>query len=221
MGLVRKRPGGGAFGVAAAALATLALVSCANGMVNGGVVDGGLETDAAAGDGSVVPSRDSGEDQSAPDTGGGCSVKIVINEVKTSGTAASDQMLELYNPNDCAVSLGRWALLYQSSAGNPASGISLHDFAAGDTIAARGFLTVASTAPMAKASGQVGLVDDTTTVVDAVAYGTITGGSYREGASAPSPPATGSIGRSPNGSDTDDNKTDFATFAAPTPGRAN
>ena len=74
---------------------------------------------------------------------------------------------------------------------------------------------------MAAASGQVGLLDDTGTLVDSVAYGTVTGGSYKEGTAAVGPASGGSIGRSPNGADSNNNKTDFKAYGTPSPGIAN
>jgi hypothetical protein len=74
---------------------------------------------------------------------------------------------------------------------------------------------------MAGTDGEVGLLDDTGKIVDAVAYGTVTATTYKEGTAAPSPPSGGSIGRSPSGVDTDNNKTDFKTYTTPSPAIAN
>jgi hypothetical protein len=74
---------------------------------------------------------------------------------------------------------------------------------------------------MQATSGQIALFDDTNTKIDGVGYGTITGGSYREGTAAPSPPANGSIGRKVDGVDTDNNQADFKTFTTHSAGAAN
>ena len=63
------------------------------------------------------------------------------------------------------------------------------------------------------------------TLVDIVAYGTVAGNTFIEGAAAPLPPKLaspgGSIERLPNGADSDDNSHDFATTNTATPGAAN
>ena len=139
-------------------------------------------------------------------------------------TQATDEFVELYNPSACAADLGNWVLKYESSAGG--TGAAGHTFMAGDSIPSMGYLvlTPASnnwTTGMAAASGQVGLLDGTGKLVDGVAYGTVTGGDYREKTAATGPASGGSIGRSPNGADSDNNKTDFKTYPAPSPGAAN
>jgi hypothetical protein len=160
------------------------------------------------------------------DSGAGCTQKIVINELKAAGTSnADDEMIELYNPSTCAVPIGNWTLKYSSASGSPPT--TLHTFSSGDSVPSKGFLVLTpggSTsfpAGLAGTAGQVGLLVDTDKVSDAVAYGTVTSGMFREGTSAPSPAAGGSIGRSPNGGDTNNNKTDFKTYGTPSPGIAN
>lgn len=233
MRLVRSRLGAGLFVFATAAAATFVVAACATG-TDGGVAldgDGGLD-DAAQRDVNVLPAKDSstGSDTGAPgDDAGSCTKNVVINELKTDGTNLNDEMIELYNPSSCAVPLGNWELKYQSGGGG--TGPAGHKFATGDSIAANSYLVVApvgapkSDAPlttgMAKDNGQIGLLDESGTLVDAVAYGAVTAGSYREGQSAPTPPTSGSIGRSPNGADTNNNKTDFTTFPTPSTGVAN
>ncbi len=225
-----RRLGGGIVLSAVAAITTLVVVACANGTATGvDLGEGGVEEDASR-DVNVLPiPKDSGP---AEDTGttpgddsGSCSMKVVINEVKTAGTNANDEMVELYNPSTCAVPLGNWELKYQSASGG--TGLAGHKFDVGDSIPAKGFLVLTPggstdwTAGMAASDGQVGLLDDTATLVDGVGYGTVTGGMYKEGTAASSPPSGGSIGRSPSGSDTGNNKTDFKTYTTPSPAIAN
>ena len=229
MRLVR-RLGGILVLAATAAIATLVVVACAKGTETGGDFgEGGVEVDASR-DVNVVPiPKDSGP---ADDTGtmpgddsGSCSKKVVINEVKTAGASPNDEMIELYNPSTCAVPLGNWELKYQSGSGG--AGLAGHKFAVGDSIPSKGFLVLTPggstdwTAGMSGSDGQVGLLDDTAKLVDGVGYGTVTGGSYKEGTAAPSPPTSGSIGRSPSGVDTGNNKTDWKTYTTPSPGIAN
>jgi hypothetical protein len=218
---------------AASALGALVLVACAKGTDNNGVADeGGLLEDDAGRDVNVVPvPRDSstvGPDGTVlppDDSGGTCAKKVVINEIKTDGATGNDEMVELYNPSACAVPVGGWEIRYQSG-GGVAVVATGHKFAAGDTIAAMGYLVLTPgagswTAGMAKTDGQIGLVDDTGTLVDGVGWGTVSGGSYREKTAATAPASGGSIGRSPNGADSDNNKTDFKTYASPSPGAPN
>lgn len=137
--------------------------------------------------------------------------------------------MELYNPNTCAISLGGWKLEYRSQSGS--GNTVLYAFAAGESIAAKSFLVLgsASFSPKDKTfstsgmadDGQVGLNDDQGKRVDAVAYGSTSSGPFREGGSAPKPPANGSIGRKSDGVDTDNNAADFKTLTTPTPGAPN
>lgn len=211
----------------------LVLIACAKGTESGALDEGGLVEEDAARDVFVLP-VDKDSSTTTPDgtvlppddsSTGGCTMKVVINELKTDGTTANDEMVELYNPSPCAVPLGSWELKYESSAGN--AGAAGHKFATGDSIAANGYLVLTPggstswTAGMSGTAGQVGLLDDKGKVVDAVAYGTVTSGDYREKTSATAPASGGSIGRSPNGVDSDNNKADFKTYPAPSPGAAN
>jgi hypothetical protein len=225
-----RRFASAAFG-ASVALSTL-VVACARGTDNVTLDEGGIVDEDAARDVNVVPvPRDSSTDADGtvlpPDDSstGGCTMKVVINELKTDGTTANDEMVELYNPSACAVPLGNWELKYESAAGG--AGSAGHKFLTGDSIPSMGYLVLTPggstnwTAGMAAGSGQVGLLDDKGKLVDGVAYGTVTGGDYREKTAATAPASGGSIGRSPNGADTDNNKTDFKTYPAPSPGAPN
>lgn len=238
MRLVR-RPGGGI--LLAASVAIAMLVACATGTDSGSGAadpgDGGAPDGDAARDVYVVPAPkdsavpdDAAVDDSGEDSGNttGCTKKIVINELKTAGASSpDDEMVELYNPNTCSVPLGSWTIKYQSASGS-GSPSTRATFATGDAISAKSYLVLTPTsssaklaAGMAADNGQIGLLNDTGGVVDAVAYGTVTGGTYREGTAAPSPPPGGSIGRSPNGVDTNDNSVDFKAYATPSQNVAN
>jgi hypothetical protein len=227
-----ERLGGGCLFAGAAAITTLVVVACANGTATSvDLGEGGTVEEDAGRDVNVVPTP---KDAAPPeDTGttpgddsGSCTQKVVINELKTEGTSnANDEMVELYNPSTCAVPLGNWEIKYASAGGG--TGLAGHKFAVGDSIPSKGFLvlTPGGSTPLtpgfAGTAGQLGLLDDKGTLVDAVAYGTVTTKTYAEGTSAPSPPSGGSIGRSPNGTDNNNNKTDFKTYTTPSPGIAN
>ena len=232
LGRAMQRLGGGLLFAATAAITTLVVVACATGTESGGGFgEGGLIEEDAGRDVNVVPvPKDSaaGEDTGTTpdDSGPGCTQKIVINELKVAGTSnANDEMIELYNPSTCAVPIGNWTLKYSSGSGSAPS--ARHTFSSGDSVPSKGFLVLTPggstdlTPGMAADNGQVGLLDDTGKVIDAVAYGTVTSGMYREGTAASSPAAGGSIGRSPNGGDTNNNKTDFKAYGTPSPGIAN
>ena len=84
--------------------------------------------------------------------------------------------------------------------------------------------TYGTTGIMASAGGAIGLRDGAGKLIDSVGYGTATN-SFVETVAAPMPvtaPSPGnSIARSPNGADTNNNKTDFKTTTKDTPGAAN
>jgi Lamin Tail Domain len=230
--LVRSWKGGGSV-IATAAIMTLVMIACAKGTDSVDVSDEGGAGDAR-GDLVVIPDPDSsippidgGTDapvDSPPATG----THVVINELQTEGSNANDEFVELYNPTSSTVSLANWEIRYASGGGG--AGGAGHKFNGTASIAAGAYLVLSGgtwTPGMQQSDGQLGLFNATLpaagTLIDGIGYGTVSGGSihYNEGQSAPSPPASGSIGRSPNGGDTDSNKTDFKTFATPTSGNAN
>jgi hypothetical protein len=236
----RTRLAGGALLAKAAAFATCVLfvVACAKGTElltidddgGVGVDDGGTTPDVF-----VIPSQDSAmpDTDSSPMPGndsGTCTKKVVINEVRTDGTTASDEFVELYNSSSCAVSIASWQVMYEAAAGGTA--LVKYKAPAGTMIASNAYFVLGAsgfsgtkndtlTSGLKDTDGQVGLTDDTGKVIDAVAYGTVTGGDYREGQSAPSPVSGKSIGRMPNGTDTDKNSADFKGLTASSPGAAN
>ncbi|MDB4945742.1 MAG: type sorting protein [Labilithrix sp.] len=232
MRLVRSWVGGGTVTVAlkacviAAAVATL-LVACATGTdtvdFTQGAVDaeGGTPGDGSGGrDSTVDPLDDAGadakKDGATPPTGAS---HVVINELQADGA----EFVELYNPTGASISLSGYEIKYQSAGGG--AGGAGHAFGSGDSIGAGTFLLLTKAngkwvEGMAGAAGQIGLFDGST-LVDAVAYGSITGGAYGEGSPAPAPPTGGSIGRASDGVDSNKNAADFVTFTTPTPGSAN
>lgn len=227
---------GGKLFAAVGITTTLVVVACAQGTTGGVGLDDDAGIDAGERDVNVVPTPDDGSTSDDADTGmppgdsSTCDKKVVINELMSDGASASDEFVELYNPGTCAVALAGWTLKYESASGG--AGSAGYVFVAADSIAAKGYFLLASGAVsgtkdgtwisgMAAAAGQVALLDDKSVMIDAVGYGTITGGSYHEKTSAPAPVSGGSIGRIPNGTDSDSNSADFKKIASPTPRAAN
>lgn len=229
MRLVRSWLGG-----AISAVALCAAAACARGSedlveeVDAGSVDAGPDATRPLPDGSP-PDKPQVED--AGNDAGGCTRRLVINEVQTRGATASDEFVELYNPNSCAVSIGGFRLAYKSSGNSPASGTTLHTFTAGTSIPANGFYVVGTASfPGAKDAtfnggmaddGQLALFEDDGSLRrDSVGWGTAAG-DYVEGSAAPKAPTNGSVARKSDGVDTDDNAADFSAAATPTPGAPN
>ena len=177
---------------------------------------------------STVPGSDGGATDSGTDAPAPTGAHVVINEIQTAGSGAGSELVELYNPTSTAVSLANWEVRYASSGGG--AGTAGHKFNGAASIPANGYLVLKPSdntwmAGMQATAGQLGLFDGAGTggtLIDGVGYGTGSGGIvYREGQSAPSPPSGGSIGRSPNGVDTGNNKNDFKTYTAVSAGTAN
>jgi hypothetical protein len=174
-----------------------------------------------------------------PDLATPSNCHVVINEVQT-GTSASgtEEFAEIYNPCASDVSVAGWKLGYRAATNTDAVGVSddstLYTFA-GSLTAGSYFVLggvnfkgtkQGSLATGLAASGSVALRGAAGTVVDSVAWGTITAGNaFVEGTAAPTPPTLaspgGSIERMPNGTDTDHNNSDFSTTSTATPGAAN
>lgn len=209
------------------------VVACAKG-TSGDTTD---DADAAAPDDGggrdvFVQPKDVGvQDAPGPDDGGDCTQTILINELEPDGTGGAE-FIEIYNPGPCAVPLDGWHVEYRSSADN--QGPPLHAFQTGDSIGSKtyyvlGNQTFANTAKvdvtitggMGNSGGQIALTDGAGKIIDAVGYGTITGGKTFTEGSAAAVPATGkSLARTPNATDTNDNSKDFKV-ATPSPGVAN
>jgi hypothetical protein len=161
------------------------------------------------------------------DGGAGCTP--VVNEIMTTGTKASDEFVEIYNPCTAAVDLTGWSLGYRSAANNagPALYVFTQKLAAGSylVIAGAGFVGPSDgnfkSGGLAQTGGAVALLDPTGAVADSVAWKTLSAtNTYTESMPAPNPPAGQSISRLPNGHDTNDNSADFQVTAI-TPGAAN
>lgn len=169
---------------------------------------------------------------------------IVINEVYggggNGGSLYKNDFIELYNNGNTPYSLAGWSVQYNSSAGTgswqvtslsgsiPAHGYYLIQEAVGAGGTANLPTPDATgTIPMAAGAGKVALVNNTaaltgqnpltTSIVDKVAYGAVTGGGFEGTGSAPAPSATNSIQRTPTGFDLNNNSTDFTSITPPTP----
>ena len=165
-----------------------------------------------------------------------------INEILT-GTSAGDgglteEFIEIYNPCGSAIDLTGWKVGYRSATNvsppPPPDSTTLISFAT--TIAAKGYLLYGGAnypgqvdgklgASMAQ-SGSMGLRDPGGTIVDSVAFGTVMqGNAFIEATPAMNSPLSTppgiSIGRIPNGVDTNDNSRDFAQSTQITPRAAN
>jgi len=172
-----------------------------------------------------------GADLATPGCGLG---QIKINEVQTAGgSSASDEFVELYNPCGNPVSLAGASLKYRSATG-------ITDNAMADltgTVAANGFYLLASSsyagaaAPdqpkgwkslsgIAATGGGIGLEDGAGNRIDSVGWGSANN-TFVEKSAAAAPAAGHSIGRKPDGNDSNDNSADFQEFTTPTPRAAN
>ncbi|HEX7904050.1 MAG TPA: choice-of-anchor J domain-containing protein [Chitinophagaceae bacterium] len=169
---------------------------------------------------------------------------IVINEVYggggNGGSLYKNDFIELYNNGNVPYSLAGWSIQYNSSAGTgpwqttslsgsiPPHGYYLIQEAAGAGGTANLPTPDASgSIAMAAGAGKVALVNNTValtgqnplniSIVDKVAYGSVTGGGFEGAGSAPVPSATNSIQRTPTGFDSNNNSTDFTSITPPTP----
>jgi hypothetical protein len=199
------------------------------------MTDGGDHTDQVS-QGPPVGGDDGSTDASVDMSSNNINLcdmhKVKINELSTGGTGgATDEYVELYNPCSADVSLLGAKLVYRAAT----SGGDNFTFAtfASQNIPAKGYFVVANgnftgTADikpfqggggMAVAGGGVALRDGQDAVIDSVGWGTAVN-AYVEGTVAPAPPTSQSIARTPNGTDSNNNASDFQ-LATLTPGAAN
>jgi hypothetical protein len=155
-----------------------------------------------------------------------------LNEIVTGTTAqpngTSEEFIEIVNPCPAAADLSGSVLVYRSERGSHDVNLVRLD---GLRIPAGGFGVCAQKAysgpadlryggALAASGGGLAILDDAGQVVDSVGWGSAMNGFERTHA-APAPALGASIGRIPDGANTDDNAKDFRATAAPTPGRAN
>lgn len=216
------------------------------------VADAGTPMDAPDVREASVDAQEAGVDvqDSGPDVrdaaaeaeaGPVCTPVLVVNEVQSRGTTASDEFIEIYNAGTCAVNLEGWSLVYLSSSGSgsPSSkwmGTAAQTLAPGQygvvisgsvgTIPA-GAITLATLTTVGIAdSGGVALLRGATRV-DSVSFGTssaMVSATHMFTENTPATSATAGtivVARSPNGRDTDNNSVDFTLRTMGTPGDAN
>jgi hypothetical protein len=180
-------------------------------------------------------------DSTAPPPDAACRTNVVINEVQVfSASTAAYEYIELHNTETCAVSLDGWSLVAQLGATTP----EVFRFNATHVIAPGGYLLIADpTTPglpgtairwvstglgyFGDSVGGVRLLDRLNTPIDRVGWTDSAmvrpGLMYREFDPVlfPAAQAGAVLSRSPNGSDTDDNASDFSLMVAPSPGAPN
>lgn len=159
---------------------------------------------------------------------------LLLSEVVTGGSSASDEFVEIYNPSPAPLPLEGLELVYVTASG--ATVTRKASWAAGaPEIPAHRHLLIANSAGiyaaiadtayatgLAATGGSLALrIQGATTSIDAAGWGTAAS-TWLEGSPAPVAPAGASIERLPGGAagssqDTDDNVTDFAIRALPDP----
>lgn len=159
---------------------------------------------------------------------------LVISEVVTGGTSASDEFIELYNPTNGPLPLEGLELVYVSASGLTVSRRAAWELGAPE-VPPGGHVLIANElgiyAPIADAAyasgmaatgGSVALrIVGAASAIDAVGWGSATS-AWLEGTVAPAPPAGSSLERLPGGAlgstrDTDDNAADFVVRPIPGP----
>lgn len=128
--------------------------------------------------------------------------KVVINEFVSNG----DEWIEFYNTGNQNVDLSDWTI--EDNTGNP--------YSLNGIIPARGFLVIDDFSFSLNNDGDVIILKLNEEEVDRVAYGNYDDGSLNNNPSAPGNEE--SLGRSPDGSDTDVDNVDFELFEMPTKG---
>ncbi len=154
----------------------------------------------------------------------------VVNEIMTGGTASgSEEFVEVLNRCAGVADLSGGRLVYRSAAGT--SDLLLVAWPAGTVLPAGGRLVyggAAFTGPrdgdlgvgLSGAGGGVAIRSAAGDIADSVGYGTASN-AFVEGAAAPAPAPGGSIGRVPDGADTNQNASDWVPSSNPTPGAPN
>lgn len=162
---------------------------------------------------------------------------LVVSEVVTGGTSASDELIELYNPSSTALPLEGLELIYVTASGATISrraawGLGAsevppggHVLVANEAGAYAAIADVVYASGIAATGGSVAIrIQGAATPVDAVGWGSAAS-AWLEGTPAPAPSPGGSIERLPGGdlgstTDTDDNAADFAVRSVPDPRNA-
>ncbi len=204
------------------------------GVDTGVLVDTGVPVDARA-DAAIDARPDAAPDVVVGDADPGCTGPVVINEVQTYGAGGgTDEFVELLNTGTCEVSLSGWQISYRSSSGASAS--TIHRFTATDSLRPGNYFVAGGSGYMVGAmiprlisgvadASSVALLDPMGRVVDSVAFGSVTlPHPYAEPNAGPAATHRAmvvmSVGRVPNGQDTNNNAADFRD-GTPSPGAPN
>lgn len=150
--------------------------------------------------------------------------EIIINQFSPDYAEASDEYVEIVNTTNKTFQLSDVQFGYQNSSGNARLNEDLHGVLGPHRywlLSPDETITVGKTVAISRddaiisglaLNGQIALLRKADgAIIDAVAYGSITGGNYTEGSSAPNAPADGGLKRIMEGADNNANNTDFVT----------
>ena len=166
---------------------------------------------------------------------GGAAPALVLNEFETHSVAATDCFVEIFNPTADTAWFAGWKLVYRAAAAT--TDTVLATVPAATVIGAGGYFVFTGTAFTGSVPGGVGSMSfgcgySTTagglglrapdgTLVDSVGYGSGVTNGFVENTATGAPAISTSDSRHPNGTDTNNNSTDFAVSVARTPGAPN
>jgi hypothetical protein len=155
--------------------------------------------------------------------------EIVINQISPDYSGASDEYIELVNRTNKTFDLSQLKIEYQSATGSSGSAGGNLTGSLGPyqywLLSPNATITVGQisglsrngsiTAGFAAASGQLALrlKNSPNTIIDGIAYGSVSTNNLGEGTSTASPPADGGLKRVSEGIDNNANSTDFTTVA--------
>lgn len=142
----------------------------------------------------------------------------VINEIYSHTNSGEVEWIELYNSRPTPLSLDGYTIGDNTSEDNSPPPTNLSAF----TIPANGYLVLEKSTDFSfelNNPGDIVRLKKSGTDIDVVAYGTYDDGNT--GDNVPAAPQGTSIGRNPNGQDTNHDNTDFVIFDIPTKGSAN
>lgn len=186
---------------------------------------------AGAGAGGTAGAGGASGQAGAGGSAGGCEPLLSLNEIQTQGSLGPDEeYVELFNASECPAPLEEFVLVYRSSqatfdhgvtwSGEPGQVLAPWSFF---VVAGPGFAGAAdATFPNGLALGANGgglAVRKGEDTVDQMGWGDATN-DFVEVAPAPAPAENESIGRVPDGKDTNDNLADFV-IQSPSPGLPN
>lgn len=181
--------------------------------------------------GAGSPQGGSAGEESGGSGGATCVGKIVINEISPEGETGNDDFVELYNPESCPVDISGWTLVYVAATST--AEVKYWTANAGQQIPAKGFWVLGTKefsgssdgkliSGLKQTGGGVGLKTENGTLIDSVAWGNASKQHpLIEGTVCKAIPPNQSAARIPDGSDTNNNATDFKTPSTRSPGKPN